>query len=96
MNPRQRWVLVAGLLVLALMFLFPPWRGGGEELLGGCGPIWNPPHGEVRSYSTGYAAKEVVRKWRAHSLNWERLFMQGAFVVLVTGAVFLWAGKSHS
>lgn len=80
MNSKQRTVIFAGVLVLCLMGLFPPWQQelfakGGIHVLqpGGYAPIWAPKQ----------ASDFAESPWSFH-VDIVRLAVQGITVCILT------------
>jgi hypothetical protein len=84
MNTKQKYVLWAGIFVLLLMILFPPWVES-----------WNSSSTKGTSHSGFHfilnAPKQTSRHSRFSGINVStvQLITQAAFMILITGVAFL-------
>jgi len=86
MNAKQKKVLWIGMILMALMGLFPPWVMVYPSFMGtdikrsivivpaGYAPIFNPP---------------ATRGWGAPRLDFSRLFLQWGTVGILVGGLLL-------
>jgi hypothetical protein len=102
MNPRQKFILLAGIFLVALAALYPPWvfvdkyiiRGGTEdsERFGGYQSFFAPPPAE--SPTSEYKRLVIATSTR---IDTRRLTVEWAAIVLVvTGLLFLLRSQGDS
>ena len=98
MNQKQLRVLWAGVVIIVLMALFPPWKyvipiqgRSGKEKAGPYRSVFSPPEIPVTSHSS-YGEEEfdgsMRRRWIVQ-IDWERLVLPVGAVGLLTFALTL-------
>ncbi len=95
MQKTQQLIVLAGIVIVFLMGIFPPWNYVDDNKMGhpmGYAPIWRPPVQRQTDSAEflGIKLKLDVQTQTANTIDFSRLMMQIAIMFAVAGgAVFL-------
>jgi hypothetical protein len=101
MHKTQQLVVLAGLLIVVVMGIFPPWNYVDEGKVGrpmGYAPIWKPPIERQTETADifGFKLKLDVQSEKANSIDFARLMAQIAIMSAVTGGAVLLLRKARA
>lgn len=94
-------ILIAGLLIMLLMGLYPPWNfqdGNGKQVPMGYGFIWSPPEKKLDKKGNlfGFKFDIEVGVMKANSIDIVKLLIQEAIAAGITFGAAAIAGKPQS
>ena len=99
MNSRQRIVLFAGILLIALMVTFPPMKGWGKGyglFPGGCTYLAALDKKEIKVFGTWQTTWQTDNGWRCWRFDPRKLTFQIVIAALLTGGFFVLLGGKRA
>lgn len=101
MHKTQQLVVLAGIILVFLMGIFPPWSYVDEGKAGrpmGYAPIWKPPVERQTDTAEflGIKLKLDVQSEKANTIDFSRLIMQITIMFAVTGGAVLLLRRAPS
>lgn len=101
MHKTQQLVVLAGLIIVFLMGMFPPWHYVDEGKVDhpmGYAPIWRPPVERQTETAEilGFKLKLDVQSEKANAIDFSRLIMQFMIMFAVTGGAVVLLRKARA